>query len=183
MNKIKQIFQLLPKCDQRLWGDNFVSNLYIGKIALALTILIGVTSIIVPICTGDGNGAIDISSITLVAIPYALHIYESILGSQNAKTAILRSLFMLVWVVVPAVLSAILSILIIIALGIYLIILIFGGLLSGGSSSGKKRKSYIEDEYGHRQEVVSRSGDIITTDTGQRYKESYTDSNKVTRID
>lgn len=146
---MKNLLSFIYLLDKSFWDEKINSNRYFATISLLYCALLGAllggfnylngmfeweigTRLSLTICLGN------------VIIVTGLNIAESIMAAENVRTAILRSLLMIVFMPVGFVLGYIASIIVLIVitiiLGIFIIVMMIKFMLGGSSSSGNRIK-------------------------------------------
>lgn len=140
------LFTILYSMDKSIWGDRVNPNKYLSTLSLLFCMLIGI------IWGGsryieslfDWNIEVSLTaSLAMVCVLIGYNIAESIIATDSAKIALLRTLMMLVIMVLGFVAGLIGSVILLailtLVIAIYLFITFIQLLLNGGPNDGKRR--------------------------------------------
>lgn len=182
-------FHLLEK---NIWGDRINTNVCFGTISIL------VSTVIAAITTGASiiNGWFDTDlqcswyiSMLIVLFIMVLNVQESILAAEDAKVAILRSLLVIGFILLGAIIGAITSVVVAICVAILALIFcisLLSGAIGGATESGnKKGKTELHSgdiiDFMLGQEKISGStsfdGLEFRGDNGKTYVRESTSSN------
>lgn len=164
------LFTILYSMDKSIWGDRVNPNKYLSTISLLFCMLIGI------IWGGsryieslfDWNIEVSLTaSLAMVCVLIGYNIAESIIATDSAKIALLRTLMMLVIMVLGFVAGLIGSVILLailtLVIVIYLFITFIQLLLNGGPNDGKRRWKLD-------------NGDVVTEQKGLMGESYYTGS-------
>lgn len=180
---MKELLSFVWVCDRKFWGDRCVCNPYFGTISVLLAALAGAlqggSSILHEWFEWDELSLEQ--SILFLVVLYGLNLYESIVSSLDVKTAVLRSLTMLLWLVVPAALGYVLAVVVLLIVAVIVIGFVFvmavSIALGGGGGSSRSSRSvssstdeYAYDENGSAVKITRESGGYGFDEYGRRWK-------------
>lgn len=148
--KIKKMIHWLLSWDERLWKDQLTSKSYLGTISILVAAVAGVVLTIV-------EGGLDDSFLPYILVLVLVNVVESVLIAKTWKAAVTRSLVMgaatVVAMLAGIALVAIVALVLLITFAGFILSLVGGGGVSGGSSRG--RRITIDGEE------VTESSDLV----------------------
>lgn len=163
----KGLLSLLYSLDKRIWGDQINPNKYMSTGTLLICILLGI------LWGGSSflNGMFDLdiniyisATLAIVSILTGYNIAESIIATNSAKIATMRSLMMAGFMILGVILGVIGSVILLAILTIIICIYLIFIILTGSTYGGGQKKWKLDN------------GDVVTEEKGMFGEKYYTGS-------
>ncbi len=144
---MKNLLSFIYLLDKSFWDEKINTNRYFATISLLYCALLGallgginyLNGMLFDIEIGTFTLTVCFGNVIMVT---GLNIAESIIAAENARTAILRSLLMIVFMPVGFVLGYIASVIVLVVitiiLGIFIIVMMIKFMLGGSNSGGNR---------------------------------------------
>ena len=190
-NSFKDKITFFYYWEEKFWGDKVDANKYFCTVCIIAVAIIGAL-------TGGGNALkamfklnteiSPIASAGLCIFIWGLNMAESIVASNDALTALKRTMLILACIAGTYIASGLLAVLVIIIVSaivaIYIFLTLLGGLLDGSSSSSgsrreKEEQKLYDTEDGAITGNLSFDSRTLYGDNGKKYyRESLIDKFK-----
>lgn len=153
--------------DERMWGDKIEVNPYFSTVCLMLA---GLWGAVVAVMVFFSSGSVDKDAIALISEPllllWVMTVGESVMSATKVYVGVLRSLLFLLIIPLLFMLGVALSVIVMIAIALWLLAMILSGALKGGFSSSSSSSSGSGSSSENEEYVTGDYGEKITLDKG-----------------
>lgn len=162
--KAVSFFHIIEK---NIWEDRIHTNPYFATVSILISTIVAALTTAGHIINNTFPTDIQCSwyiAMSILLFIMLLNVLESVLASEDAKTATLRSLLvsgcMLLGALVGAITSIVIAVIIAIVIIIFVISVLFHALLGGGSSSSRRNDGKDELETTDLIEFMAGGGKV-----------------------